>query len=331
MADEEKPIQDIEEADSTESSAVEAQAFDGEITGAESESAADATDSSSADDAIEAITKNVQERAAEIEDVLADASTPIALPKGEPDLPEPIFSDMKDENAATEDNEPNLHISVGGEKVRISTAHPLIEDIAEQLQKSRHFTMYSVGGLCTALLAAVLFYVLMAAQLSSKVGEIDAMLGAMAKRTLQMTKGIESFSALEIRLQESLANQLMLREMLAANEIAVMGLNEKFDAMPAEVGSATNSSVSAAQQALAEQLQSLQSQSASFSGSLEGMRQSVDAQEVELSALRSVRRELSTLRSSMQTVEKTVADLYIIERARVAKQMLGAKAEVIGE
>jgi septation ring formation regulator EzrA len=177
----------------------------------------------------------------------------------------------------------------------------------------------------------VLFYVLMAAQLSSKVGEIDAMLGAMAKRTLQMTKGIESFSVLEKRLQESLANQLMLREMLAANEIAMIGLNEKFDAMPAEVGSATNSSVNAAQQALAEQLQSLQSQSASFSGSLEGMRQSVDAQEAELSALRSVRRELSTLRSSMQTVEKTVADLYIIERARVAKQMLGAKAEVIGE
>ena len=331
MADEEKPIQDIEEADSTESSAVEAQAFDGEITGAESESAADATESSSADDAIEAITKNVQERAAEIEDVLADASTPTALPKGEPDLPEPIFSAMEDANAATQDNEPNLQISVGGEKVRISTAHPLIEDIAEQLQKSRQFTMYSVGGLCTALLAAVLFYVLMAAQLSSKVGEIDAMLGAMAKRTLQMTKGIESFSALEIRLQESLANQLMLREMLAANEIAMMGLNEKFDAMPAEVGIATNSSVSAAQQALAEQLQSLQSQSASFSDSLEGMRQSVDAQEAELSALRTVRRELSTLRSSMQTVEKTVADLYIIERARVAKQMLGAKAEVIGE
>lgn len=331
MADEEKPTQDIEEADSAESSAVEEQASDGEITGAKLESAADVTESSSADDAIEAITKNVQERAAEIEDVLADASTPIALPKGEPDLPEPVFSAMEDANAATEDNEPNLQISVGGEKVRISTAHPLIEDIAEQLQKSRQFTVYSVGALCTALLAAVLFYVLMAAQLSSKVGEIDAMLGAMAKRTLQMTKGIESFSALEIRLQESLANQLMLREMLAANEIAMIGLNEKFDAMPAEVGSATNSSVNAAQQALAEQLQSLQSQSASFSGSLAGMRQSVDAQEAELSALRSVRRELSTLRSSMQTVEKTVADLYIIERARVAKQMLGAKAEVIGE
>lgn len=331
MVDEEKPTQDIEEADSAESSAVEAQASDGEITDAESESAAVATESSSADDAIEAITKNVQERAAEIEDVLADASTPIALPKGEPDLPEPVFSSMEHANAATEDNEPNLHISVGGEKVRISTAHPLIEDIAEQLQKSRQFTMYSVGGLCTALLAAVLFYVLMAAQLSSKVGEIDAMLGAMAKRTLQMTKGIESFSSLEIRLQESLANQLTLREMLAANEIAMMGLNEKFDAMPAEVGSATNSSVSAAQQALAEQLQSLQSQNASFSGNLEGMRQSVDAQEAELSALRGVRQELSALRSSVQTVEKTVADLYIIERARVAKQMLGAKAEVIGE
>ncbi|NCF44344.1 MAG: hypothetical protein GWP70_05920 [Proteobacteria bacterium] len=328
MADEEKPTQDAEEADLAPSSAVDTQASDGEMTGA---SAADVMDSSSADEAIEAITKNVQERAAEIEDVLADASTPIALPKGKPESPAPVFDAVADATAATEDNEPNLQISVGGEKVRISTAHPLIEDIAEQLQKSRQFTMYSVGGLCSALLAAVLLYVLMAAQLSSKVGEIDAMLGAMAKRTLQMTKGIESFSALETRLQESLANQLMLREMLAANEIAMMGLNEEFDAMPAEIGGATNSTVSAAQQALDAQLQSLQTQSASLSGSLAGLRQSVDAQEAELSALRSVRRELSTLRSSMQTVEKTVADLYIIERARVAKQMLGAKAEVIGE
>ena len=93
------------------------------------------------------------------------------------------------------EDEPDLQISVGGEKVRISTAHPMIEEIAEQLHKSRQFTQYAVGSLCIALLAAVLFYVLMAAQLSSKVKEIDGMLGAMAKRTLQMTKGIETLAS----------------------------------------------------------------------------------------------------------------------------------------
>ena len=40
------------------------------------------------------------------------------------------------------------------------------------------------------------------------------MLGAMAKRTLQMTKGIESFSALEQGIDQGLTNQLMLQEML---------------------------------------------------------------------------------------------------------------------
>ena len=131
--------------------------------------------------------------------MLDDVSSPTALPKA----PAPAPSEPS--AAATtvsppEEDEPNLQISVGGEKVRISTAHPMIEEIAEQLHKSRQFTQYAVGSLCIALLAAVLFYVLMAAQLSSKVKEIDGMLGAMAKRTLQMTKGIETFSVLAGRL-----------------------------------------------------------------------------------------------------------------------------------
>ena len=73
------------------------------------------------------------------------------------------------------------------EQVSINQMIKMIEEIAEQLHKSRQFTQYAVGSLCIALLAAVFFYVLMAAQLSSKIKEIDGMLGAMAKRTLQMT------------------------------------------------------------------------------------------------------------------------------------------------
>ena len=185
MADEEKPVADEQTTEVAEA----AKSDTDETIEASDDSAAE---NSSAEEAIEAIAKNVQERASEIEDVLADVSAPTALPKA----PSPAPSEPAPVVNPSEEDEPNLQISVGGDKVRISTAHPMIEEIAEQLHKSRQFTQYAVGSLCIALLAAVLFYVLMAAQLSSKVKEIDGMLGAMAKRTLQMTKGIETFSVL---------------------------------------------------------------------------------------------------------------------------------------
>ena len=53
----------------------------------------------------------------------------------------------------------------------------------------------------------------------SKVKEIEKYLGAMAKRTLQMTKGIETFSILGGQLDKTLANQLMQQEMLAATKL----------------------------------------------------------------------------------------------------------------
>ena len=120
-----------------------------------------------AGEAVEAIAKNVQERAAEIEDVLADASKPAALVKEESaesadaspaveQLMEAPEAKGADAPHASDGKEPNLQISVGGERVRISTAHPMIEEIAEQLNKSRQLTIYSVGGLSAALLGASL-------------------------------------------------------------------------------------------------------------------------------------------------------------------------------
>ena len=288
-----------------------------------------------AQETVDVIAKNVQARAAEIEDVLAEASAPVALPKAQPE-PEPAFQipprpsapdPMLDFDA--EEDEPNLQISVGGEKVRITTAHPLIEDIAEQLNKSRQFTVYSIAGLCIALLGAVLFYILMAAQLSSKVGEIDGLLSAVAKRTLQMTKGIEAFSALEARLEESLANQLMQREMLAANEIAMVGMSEMVGSVPSQITSHTSESLGQAEQTLIAELKAVQRENAALKQELGRIGQGLEAQTAELAALRTMRRELTGLKSTLQQVEGTVGDLYVIERARVAKQVLGPKEELV--
>ena len=323
MADEEKPPVDDESIEALEPLQSDAD----EVVEA---ATPDAPAKSDAEEAIEAIAKNVQERAAEIEDVLADVSAPGALPKVT--APSPVVGSAPTPPVdALEEGEPNLQISVGGDKVRISTAHPMIEEIAEQLHKSRQFTQYAVGSLCIALVAAVLFYVLMAAQLSSKVKEIDGMLGAMAKRTLQMTKGIETFSTLGGRLDETLANQLTQQEMLAANEIALVNLSEQLNSLPEIVTTNAEETMEQTQQMLLVELKELQVENAAVTTNLDRLAKSLEAQKTEVAALRGVRRELSTVRASMKQVEATVSDLYIIERARLAKQVLSPKVDVVGE
>ena len=106
-------------------------------------------------------------------------------------------------------------------------------------------------------------------------------------------------------------------------------LNEVLTAVPSGVTSTTTSALTKTQQALAAQLLQLQNDNESLEQELARLQKALDAQSDEVSSIRGVRRELSTLRSSMQQVEATVGDLYIIERARVAKQVLGVKEEVL--
>lgn len=353
MADEEKPEDQQAAANTAEEtagetpmpSAGEPGAETADLEAAAAETVAEdgtAEDSQAAAEAMEAIAENVKNRAAEIEDVLAEVSQPTALPKTAADPETPVVQPEEPaapidvlaptaESTADDEDEPNLQISVGGETLRISTAHPLIEDIAEQLEKSQRFTLYSVGALCTALLAAVLFYVLMAAQLSSKVKEIDAMLAAMAKRTLQMTKGIESFSALETRVDQGLANQLMLQEMLAANEVAMTTLKQQLEAMPGTLQNATDQALGQTQAELQNQLQSVQAETTRLLSELDRAQRSLDEQGAAVGSLRGIRRELTELRGNVSSVEDTVGDLYIIERARVAGQIQDRDPVALGE
>ena len=124
---------------------------------------------------------------------------------------------------------------------------------------------------------------------------------------------------------------MMLREMLSANEIAMVALNETLGAVPEQVNVKTSEGLTNTQQALATQLQALQAEVASHKADLSRLQKSVDAQGVEVSALRGVRRELSTVRASLLQVEGTVSDLYIIERGRLAKQVMGPKTDVVAE
>ncbi len=89
---------------------------------------------------------------------------------------------------------------------------------ADSLQKARNLNFISGMFLCSALLAAVGFFVFMSIQMSQKIVEIDSLLTAVAKRSIQMTKGIEKFSLMEGQLDKTLVNQEMISEYLAKDE-----------------------------------------------------------------------------------------------------------------
>jgi hypothetical protein len=57
----------------------------------------------------------------------------------------------------------------------------------------------------------------------------------------------------------------------------------------------------------------------------------LDEQSTSVGSLKGIRRELTELKGALNNVEKTVNDLYVIERARVAKQMRERGPVALGE
>jgi len=218
--------------------------------------------------------------------------------------------------------EPSLQIHVGKEDVRISTGHPLIDDIAAQLEKSRKFTIYAVSSLFIALLTSVLFYILMSAQMSKKVSEVNSMMGAVAKRTLQVTKGIETFSTLEERIGQTLINQTSLAETLAANDLAVAELELRIAAlnenMQADIGQVVGESSNYLVQTRSV-LQEVNQKTFNTLGELQSV---LAEQRGMIAPISNLSRELNQVKNDLAGVRKTIDDLYIIERARMARELL---------
>jgi septal ring factor EnvC (AmiA/AmiB activator) len=211
---------------------------------------------------------------------------------------------------------------VGKDDVRISTGHPLIDDIAAQLEKSRKFTMYAVSSLCVALLACVLFYILMSTQISKKIAEVNSMIGAVAKRTLQVTKGIETFSTLEERIGQTLINQTSLAETLAANDLAVAELELRIAALNENMQADIGRVVGESSNYLVQTRSVLQEENQKTFNTL-GELQSILAEHRGMIApISNLSRELNQVKSDLAEVRQTIGDLYIIERARMARELL---------
>lgn len=302
--------------------------------------------------AVDAIVEGTRNRADEIEEALEGALDPVVLSQDPNDDAKEIAKEIeietetvkassevvenmeeivldldgvgeaKPSNKADNVEEPKLQIHVGRDDVRISTGHPLIDDIAAELEKSRKFTMYAVSSLCVALLAGVLFFILMSTQIVQKISQVDAMLGAVAKRTLQVTKGIETFSTLEERIGQTLLNQTSLAETLAANDLAVAELESRIAALNESMQANIGQVVDESSNYLVQTRSVLQEENQKAFNTLGELQSMLAEHRGMIAPISNLSRELSVVKGDLTEVRQTIDDLYIIERARMARELL---------
>jgi hypothetical protein len=302
--------------------------------------------------AVDAIVEGTRNRADEIEEALEGALDPVELSQDPNDDGKEIAKEIETEtetvkassevvenmeeivldldgvgeakpsNKADNVEEPKLQIHVGKDDVRISTGHPLIDDIAAELEKSRKFTMYAVSSLCVALLAGVLFFILMSTQIVQKISQVDAMLGAVAKRTLQVTKGIETFSTLEERIGQTLLNQTSLAETLAANDLAVAELESRIAALNESMQANIGQVVDESSNYLVQTRSVLQEENQKAFNTLGELQSMLAEHRGMIAPISNLSRELSVVKGDLTEVRQTIDDLYIIERARMARELL---------
>jgi hypothetical protein len=289
--------------------------------------------------AVDAIVEGTRSRVEEIEEALdgalvvnndsaqADEEAPDSMSEEMVENDSEIVLDLGDVEVAQAKKkdfveEPSLQIHVGKEDVRISTGHPLIDDIAAQLEKSRKFTIYAVSSLFIALLTSVLFYILMSAQMSKKVSEVNSMMGAVAKRTLQVTKGIETFSTLEERIGQTLINQTSLAETLAANDLAVAELELRIAALNENMQADIGQVVGESSNYLVQTRSVLQEENQKTFNTLGELQSVLAEQRGMIAPISNLSRELNQVKNDLAEVRKTIDDLYIIERARMARELL---------
>ena len=300
--------------------------------------------------AVDAIVEGTRNRADEIEEALEGALDPVVLSQDPKDVAKELAKEIetvtvkassevvenmeeivldldgvgeaKPSNKADNVEEPKLQIHVGRDDVRISTGHPLIDDIAAELEKSRKFTMYAVSSLCVALLAGVLFFILMSTQIVQKISQVDAMLGAVAKRTLQVTKGIETFSTLEERIGQTLLNQTSLAETLAANDLAVAELESRIAALNESMQANIGQVVDESSNYLVQTRSVLQEENQKAFNTLGELQSMLAEHRGMIAPISNLSRELSLVKGDLTEVRQTIDDLYIIERARMARELL---------
>jgi len=185
---------------------------------------------------------------------------------------------------------------------------------ADSLQKARNLNFISGMFLCSALLAAVGFFVFMSIQMSQKIVEIDSLLTAVAKRSIQMTKGIEKFSLMEGQLDKTLVNQEMISEYLAKDEPFRSQINGRIEELRSQLKKDMSARVKRSEGNLSKVLDGV---AESSNNNEEAIKQISSMVKNQGDPSKSIRE----LRSALNGIDKKLNDLYLIEQARVSREI----------
>ena len=185
---------------------------------------------------------------------------------------------------------------------------------ADSVQKARNLNLISGLFLCSALLAAVGFFVFMSIQMSQKIVEIDSLLTAVAKRSIQMTKGIEKFSVIEEQLEKTLGNQRTINDYLAKDDPYRRELNERIEELRNQLKKDMSARVLRSEGNLNEVLSGVSTSSSNNEQAIKQIASMVKNQG-------NPSKSIQDLQRSLREIEVKLNDLYLIEQARLSREI----------
>ena len=193
---------------------------------------------------------------------------------------------------------------------------------ADSVQKARNLNLISGLFLCSALLASVGFFVFMSIQMSQKIVEIDSLLTAVAKRSIQMTKGIEKFSIIEEQLEKTLGNQETINDYLAKDDPYRRELNERIDELRNQLKKDMSARVLRSEGNLNEVLSGV---STSSSNNEQAIKQIASMVKNKGNPSKSIQ----DLQRSLREIEVKLNDLYLIEQARLSREIAAQRTREV--
>ena len=193
---------------------------------------------------------------------------------------------------------------------------------ADSVQKARNLNLISGLFLCSALLAAVGFFVFMSIQMSQKIVEIDSLLTAVAKRSIQMTKGIEKFSIIEEQLEKTLGNQETINDYLAKDDPYRRELNERIDELRNQLKKDMSARVLRSEGNLNEVLSGVSTSSSNNEQAIKQIASMVKNQG-------NPSKSIQDLQGSLREIEVKLNDLYLIEQARLSREIAAQRTREV--
>ena len=304
-----------------------------DINASENENLNQATDPDQASEASEVTTTSVEQRGPE--DATLSEDPPIAK---ETDLDSETDVANSDAQAVIalkadsrlyiygEPEDPMVGVTENIDRARelmLETMAKSRATTADSVRKARNLNFISGLFLCSALLAAVGFFVFMSIQMSQKIVEIDSLLTAVAKRSIQMTKGIEKFSVIEEQLEKALGNQDTINDYLAQDDPYRSQLNSRIEELRSQLKKDMSARVLRSEGNLNEILDGV---AASAANSEQGIKQITSIVKKQGDPTK----VLQDLNLSLREVENKLNDLYLIEQARLSREIATQRSREVG-